>query len=190
MKVPTRFDDGTCYVWNGSEWKQGILPQSFRGDNQPVVCVDWTQATAYAKWVGGRLPTEAEWEYAARSGGRDQEYPWGNQKATCNHAIMADGGDGCGRDSTWPVCSKPAGNTAQGLCDMSGNVWEWVSDWYGNYASGALTNPTGPSSGSYRVFRGGSWIYTAGYLRAANRSNRAPGTRGDYIGFRPARSVR
>ena len=186
------FDDGTCYVWTGSEWKQGVLPQTFRGDNQPVVCVDWHQATAYANWVGGRLPTEAEWEYAARSGGRNQEYPWGNQKATCSYAVIDDGGNGCGQNSTWPVCSKSAGNTFQGLCDMAGNVWEWVSDWYdsGYYAKSPSSNPTGPSSGSNRVIRGGSWLSFAGDVRAANRGSYGPGDRSYALGLRPARSVR
>ena len=159
-------------------------------ENHPVNCVDWNQATTYAKWVGGRLPTEAEWEYAARSGGRNQKYPWGNQTATCGYAVMSEGGYGCGRDSTWPVCSKTTGNTAQGLCDMAGNVWEWVSDWFGSYGSGSVTNPTGSSSGSYRVIRGGSFDYDARYVRAANRAIDDPGSRNFGLGFRPARSVR
>jgi len=160
-------------------------------DNHPVNCIDWHQATAYAKWVGGRLPTEAEWEYAARSGGRNQEYPWGNQKATCSYAVMDDGGNGCGRDSTWPVCSKVAGNTSQGLCDMAGNVWEWVSDWYesGYYGKSPSSNPTGPSSGSPRVVRGGSWFNDARYVRAAYRYRGGPGSRHYNLGFRVARSL-
>jgi len=161
-------------------------------DNHPVNCIDWHQATAYAKWVGGRLPTEAEWEYAARSGGRNQEYPWGNQSPTCNYAVFSSRGDGCGQDRTWPVCSKPAGNTLQGLCDMAGNVWEWVSDWYesGYYAKSPSSNPTGPSSGSLRVIRGGSWSNRASYVRAALRFDLDPGYRLNYLGLRPARSVR
>jgi len=159
-------------------------------ENHPVNCLDWNQATTYAKWVGGRLPTEAEWEYAARSGGRNQKYPWGNQTATCFYTVMAEGGFGCGRDSTWPVCSKTAGNTAQGLCDMAGNVWEWVSDWYGSYGSGSVTNPVGLSSGSIRVRRGGSFYVGPGLVRVAIRFGDVPGFRGDFLGFRPARSVR
>jgi len=184
------WDDGTCRMWNGSSFVQGSLPQSFRGSGQPVVCVDWAQATAYARWVGGRLPTEAEWEYAARSGGRNQTYPWGNQTATCSYAVMSDGGSGCGRGVTWPVCSKTAGNTSQGLCDMAGNVWEWVSDWYGSgyYANGPKSNPTGPVGGSNRVKRGGSFVYYVGDLRASFRLHGDPSGDYVYLGFRCARS--
>ena len=156
----------------------------------PVNCVDWNQATTYAKWVGGRLPTEAEWEYAARSGGRNQKYPWGNQTATCSYAVMSEGGNGCGRDSTWSVCSKTAGNTAQGLCDMAGNVWEWVQDaWHNNY-SGAPSNGTAwEGSGSDRVYRGGSFFDDARDVRAAIRYGIGPGNRVNFLGFRPARDA-
>ncbi|HRR74304.1 MAG TPA: SUMF1/EgtB/PvdO family nonheme iron enzyme [Myxococcota bacterium] len=190
--TPAHVDDGTCWIWNGSKWEQGRLPSSFQGDEQPVVCVDWDQAQAYARWAGGRLPTEAEWEYAARSGGRDWKYPWGNENATCERAVMDDGGNGCGRNSTWPVCSKPRGNTTQGLCDMAGNVWEWVQDWYHDSYNGAPTDGSAweRPTGSVRVVRGGSWGRNAGYVRAAVRSYDLPGVRGDLVGFRLARSAR
>lgn len=187
--------DGTCYVSGGKGWTKGILPASFLGDDQPAVCVSWEQANAFAKWAGGRLPTEAEREYAARSGGKDQAFPWGNEEATCERAVMSAGGDGCGRKSTWPVCSLPLGNTAQGLCDMSGNVWEWVSDRFHPSYEGA------PKDGSSwdvqakgetrdRMKRGGSWRNQAGYMRSAYRGACDPEHHHDYNGFRLVRSAR
>ena len=163
--------------------------KSDRGSH-PINCVDWNQAQDFASWVGGRLPSEAEWEYAARSGGRDWKYPWGDEEATCERAVMYDGrGDGCGRGSTWPVCSKPNGNTTQGLCDMAGNVWEWVQDWWHNSYDGAPTDGSAweTPTGSFRVDRGGSWFFLARDVRAANRNNGSPGSRNVYVGFRLAR---
>ena len=182
-------DDGSCYYYNGSSWVQGALPASYRGTNQPAICVDWYQARDYCEWAGARLCTEAEWEYAARSGGQNRTYPWGDQTATCSYAVMSEGGYGCGTNSTWAVCSKAAGNSTQGVCDLAGNVWEWVADWYGTYPSTAQTNPTGPSSGSNRVYRGGSWYDGAHYLRAAFRYyGYAPGGDFDNLGLRCCRS--
>jgi formylglycine-generating enzyme required for sulfatase activity len=161
----------------------------FNGDDQPVVGVDWQQASSFARWAGGRLPSEAEWEYAARSGGRLQEYPWGNETASCARAVMDDGGRGCGRSATWPVCSKPAGNSAQGLCDMAGNVWEWVQDWYHSSYDGAPSDGRAWESptGSSRVLRGGSWYYDAGLARSAYRDRFVPGNRVGSLGLRLAR---
>ncbi len=187
--APAHASDGSCYVPDGGRWKLGTLPASFQGDDQPVVCVDWEQAKAFSAWIGGRLPSEAEWEYAARSGGKDQAYPWGNERATCARAVMDDGGAGCGRNSTWPACSKPAGKTAQGLCDMAGNVWEWTQDWHhGSYNAAPSDGSAWESpAGSYRVLRGGSWYFDAGYARSALRGYGGPGYRGDDYGFRPSR---
>ncbi len=187
--TPAHVDDGTCWLWNGSKWEQGRLPSSFQGDEQPVVCVDWEQAQAYARWADARLPTEAEWEYAARSGGQNWKYPWGNENATCDRAVMHESDNGCGRRSTWPVCSKPRGNTVQGLCDMAGNVWEWVQDWYHDSYNGAPTDGSAweKPTGSNRVLRGGSWYYSARDVRAAFRSIVDPRIRNDNVGFRLAR---
>lgn len=99
-------------------------------EDHPVNCVSGHQAASFCEWAGGRLPSEAEWEYAARSGGQEITYPWGDEEATCDYAVMDDNthSGGCDTGRTWSVCSKTAGNTSQGLCDMVGNVWEWVED--------------------------------------------------------------
>ena len=187
--------DGTCYLGvktGGVE--QGKLPASLQRDNQPVVCIDWEQARSFSEWIGGRLPSEAEWEYAARSAGKDWKYPWGDAVATCKLAVMYGGGPnwGCGRDISWPVCSKTAGNTAQGLCDMAGNVWEWTQDWYHGSYDGAPSDGSAWESpaGSFRVFRGVSWFVVAGLLRAAIRGIGVPGLRYRLLGLRPVRSGR
>src|SRR3989339_2107900 len=130
----------------------------------PVNCVTWKQARQYARFVGARLPSESEWEYAARSGGKYRNYPWGNKEPTCNEAVMCGNGDkGCGNDSTMRVCSKPAGNTAQGLCDMAGNVREWVQDKYGTYGDTPTDGRAyvGPTDFPFptRVTRGGDFAY-------------------------------
>lgn len=95
-------------------------------DSHPLNCVDWHQAKAYCEWVGGRLPTDGEWRNEASNYG-SRGYPWGQEEVSCERAVWNEGDSGCGRGSTWPVCSKPLGNSANGLCDMTGNVWEWIS---------------------------------------------------------------
>ena len=160
----------------------------------PVNCVGWDQANQYAKFKGARLLSETEYEYAATSGGKNQKYPWGNEDATCDKAVMYGNGDyGCGSGTTMPVCSKPAGNTAQGLCDMVGNVWQWVQDKYqSSYANTPLDGSASEGAGSSRVLRGGSFgSRDAGRLRADHRLyDFAPADRYDGIGFRLARSSR
>ncbi len=131
------------------------------GDEHPVACVNWFQAKAFSAWAGGRLPTEAEWEYAARSGGREWSYPWGDEEASCARAVMISTAEtGCGRTTTWPVCSKPAGLTRHGVCDMAGSVWEWVEDPYHESYAGAPADgkvwevdPEGKGAQALRVSR-------------------------------------
>lgn len=158
----------------------------YEEDDQPIVGVDWNQANTFSQWVGGRLPSEAEWEYAARSAGKDQKYPWGNEEATCSLAVIS----GCSR-ATISVCSKPAGNTQQGLCDMAGNAWEWVQDWYHDSYNGAPIDGSAweRPAGSVRVNRGGTWNGHAGPARSAYRNYGNPDGRLYSLGFRPARSL-
>lgn len=165
------WDDGTCFVSANGEWVQSVVAGNLKNPDLPVACVEWDQARAYARWVGARLPTEAEWEYAARSGGKQKTFPWGEANATCDKAVMFEVDQGCGRVSTWPPCSKTDGNTEQGVCDMSGNVWEWTEDWYHENYVGA---PTDGSAwlypvGTTRVMRGGPWVVVSEYLRNATR---------------------
>jgi len=162
-------------------------------EDHPINCVDWYQAVDFCNWAGGRLPSEAEWEYAARSEGQDIIYPWGDETATCDYAVMHDdvNNGGCRQNRTWSVCSKPAGNTDQGLCDMAGNVDEWVQDWYHNSYTGAPADGSAweSPSGDYRVLRGGSWRNNADGLRRSTRNRNYPTARNYNHGFRCARSV-
>lgn len=142
-------------------------------DDHPMNCVNWYGAKDFCEWVGGRLPTEDEW-YAEASNNGKRDYPWGDEKATCDYAVMDNGTDGCGKDRTWPVCSKPRGNSVSGLCDMSGNVWEWTSSLY----ESGLSN---------RVLRGGGWGSGARYVRASYRYGDTPDNTSYYGGFRCSR---
>lgn len=125
-------------------------------ENHPVNCVTWQQAQDYARFAGARLPSESEWEYAATSGGKNIKYPWGNEVPNEELAVMKRGHHG-----TLPVCARPKGNTEQGLCDMSGNLWQWLQDTATNNYKGAPADGSafeGP--GVLKSLRGGSYQET------------------------------
>ena len=165
---------------------------SGRGHDHPQNCLLWREAHAFCAFVGGRLPSEAEWEFAAQSRGRDILYPWGDTPPTCSLVVMdLDGVPGCGTEYTMTGCSISAGNTDQGLCDMAGNVWEWVEDdWHWDYV-GAPTDGSAwvgePRSPSL-VFRGGSFAADAYRMRTTCRNGTDPFAAGLIsIGFRCTR---
>jgi formylglycine-generating enzyme required for sulfatase activity len=166
----------------------------YNGDGHPVVGVSWYNANAYCEWVGGRLPTEAEWEYAAR-GPEGHIYPWGDTfggrrlnfcDANCVFTAHQDAAHDDGYEKTAPVGSYPGGASWCGALDMAGNVWEWVADWYDAeyYDHSPAKNPLGPSSGEGRGIRGGSWGQDANSARCANRNLDYPTETFDINGFR------
>jgi serine/threonine-protein kinase len=179
------------------EWGKPTFERASEEDH-PVVCVDWHGANAYCRWAGGRLPTEAEWEYAARSP-HGWFYPWGDvfdcsrgnfDDETQIHDYVVPGGQGCDDHAlTAPVGYYETGASWIGAFDMAGNVWEWVADWYGSYSSAEQANPTGPESGVFRVLRGGAWISFRESVRSAQRHRDIPGSRNRHGGFRCAASA-
>lgn len=181
------------YEVTQGQWQKimmGNNPSHFqKGNNHPVEQVSWNDVQTFIKKLNQRtgqnyrLPTEAEWEYACRSGGKDQEYCGGNNLSTYGWY-----------EENWDRGHHPVGQKSPnglGLYDMSGNVWEWVQDWYGKnyYSNSPMNDPRGPSGGSSRVNRGGSWGRDASFLRAGNRGLDVPGFRVFSVGLRLCRTL-
>jgi len=174
------------YEVTQKEWKavMGSNPSNFKGDDLPVEQVSWDDCQDFIKKLNAktgkkyRLPTEAEWEYAARGGNKSNGYEYSGSNDLGSVGWFTDNSG----SKTHPVGQKQANEL--GIYDMTGNVWEWCSDWYGSYSSGSQTNPQGASSGSDRVYRGGSWLFNASYCRVAFRGSRTPGYRNSNLGLR------
>ena len=179
------------YEVTQAEWqaRMGSNPSSFQGQtdspSRPVENVSWNTIQNFNSATGLRLPTEAEWEYACRAGTTTAFHGFTGYLGGTNDDTLVGNiawyGANSG-DQTHAVGGKAA--NALGLHDMSGNVWEWCSDWYDVYSAGAQTNPTGPATGLNPVLRGGAWFYNTGGVRSSNRYYAGPGTAADFIGFR------
>ncbi len=182
----------------GASWRHPDAPRSEAASNEPVCQVSWNDAAAYTKWAGKRLPTEAEWEYAARGGLVQKKYSWGDELRP-NGKPLANWWQGNFPDQNTgedgfigraPVESFPPNGF--GLYDVTGNVWEWCADWYTDdyYLKSARDDPKGPDDGKERVIRGGSWMCAENFCtnyRVASRSQATPDSGLNNLGFRCVR---
>ena len=181
-----KFLEATGQTSRPEYWHE--LNLASRGD-RPVIGVNWHEANAYCRWAGRRLPTEAEWEKAAR-GTDERTYPWGNQEPSANLANYGKPQTNAYQDGLAPVGRHEAGKSPYGINDLAGNVSEWVADWYvDDLPTEVAWNPTGPASGKGKVIRGGGWYDPPTRVRSAKRFYASPGNRADDTGFRCAQDL-
>jgi len=178
--TPAHYTDGECMIWTEKGFQKVKVPEKYQNPDYPVVCVSWYQAQQYCRSKGMKLPTEAQWENAAR-GGKNMLYAWGNEMPSAKHCT-----------SPGRKCPDSVGSYSpnlHGLYDMTGNVWEWTSDRYEKeyYKHSPVENPPGPDAGFYRVIRGGGWYSGPKQLRVTNRHWFTPGFGEVSVGFRCVR---
>jgi formylglycine-generating enzyme required for sulfatase activity len=183
-------------------WKHERIPIADANENRklemhPINWVSWEDALQFCVWAGGRLPSAKEWIAEASAGG-ERRFPWGDELPSCDRAVLDDGGDGCGRKGTWPVCSKPRGASKSGLCDMAGNLEEWTST---EFVHDEASKPAPDADPLYRSTEpghltavdgtvcGGSFADEPGWLAAGSTAWFARSSSGDRVGFRCVREA-
>ncbi len=190
LPTPAHFEAALSCDGELATWTDAPGPN----EHKPINCVTWYEAFAFCAWDGGRLPTEAEWEYAAAGGDANRLYPWGNTAVTQSiaaHDCEGDGSEGCASDDIAEVGALPSGVGRYGQLDLAGGVFEYVTDWFDHnwYAGVGATcvDCANVDGGQFKVARGGSFTSPAHRLRAAFRTNPSPTSRNVAIGFRCAR---